>query len=536
MSTPPPDFFAPTPDEPQPERTPALNGDGTAADPDATRDDRTDSGADQEISTPVAEENAPASQPPSPPQWQPAQPSSPPAAPPHSGTLPPAGPAPRPPAVPYGEYPGPRPARPPQHQRAPQMPPRPTGPSAPAPAPGQHYRPQEQGYAPPAGPAPHYSHDQHPPRRGDDSHVTEHTSVISAADIAAARELGDFFNAPPDPNASQYQGPVSPPPFTGAASNATVVPADDRPGHVVTTTRRIEATGWRKAVAVITFGLIKPGPSAKQVAADELHRRIRSSLLDVFVVAFVNSKGGVGKTTMAVAAGNAIARARGDRVIVVDVDTDLGNLSSRFEEDGGPRANIESFAALDDAGRYSTVRLHTVQNSDDLEMLSSQNDPRSSYRLNSSDFEATMDKLRSHYNVVLLDCGTSITSPLFPTIAKQIDCLVVVASQDRAGVNGADSTRAWLTSHGQSHLLARTVVVLNRTGPHKPKIDVDDVTAQFRQFTEEVVLVPFDDHLDEGGAIEFSKMSKRTRKAVTQLAGSIARFYPSRASRGNGGY
>lgn len=66
MSTPPPDFFAPHPDEPQPEHTPALNGDSNAADPDATRDDRTDPGADQDISTPVAEENAPASQPPSP--------------------------------------------------------------------------------------------------------------------------------------------------------------------------------------------------------------------------------------------------------------------------------------------------------------------------------------------------------------------------------------------------------------------------------------------------------------------------------------
>src|SRR4029077_10314703 len=80
-------------------------------------------------------------------------------------------------------------------------------------------------------------------------------------------------------------------------------------------------------------------------AREELIRRIRASLLDVYVVAFVNSKGAVGKTTMAVAAGSAIARERGDRVIVVDVDTDLGNLSARFREHGGPKANIEALAS-----------------------------------------------------------------------------------------------------------------------------------------------------------------------------------------------
>ena len=192
----------------------------------------------------------------------------------------------------------------------------------------------------------------------------------------------------------------------------------------------------------MTFGLIKPGPSAKQQRDEELIRRIRASLLDVYVVAFVNSKGGVGKTTMAVAAGNAIARERGDRVIVVDVDTDLGNLSARFHEHGGPKANIEALSSLQSAGSYSNVRVFTVQNDDRLEMLSSQNDPRSSYRLNSQDFESAMQILRAHYNVILLDCGTSITSSLFPTIAKQVNCLVVVSSNDAPGLNGAWRTLA----------------------------------------------------------------------------------------------
>jgi MinD-like ATPase involved in chromosome partitioning or flagellar assembly len=392
------------------------------------------------------------------------------------------------------------------------------------------------------------------PRRAEDPDVSEQTTILSQADFAAAREqaahdpgVGDFFGTPSGPNPAVPQGwsptaspgPASGPqplfegalggggdPFFGGGYGA-----GKDPDEIVAAQRRIQATGWRRAVSVITFGLIRPGPSAKQQRDEELIRRIRASLLDVYVVAFVNSKGGVGKTTMAVAAGNAIARERGDRVIVVDVDTDLGNLSARFHERGGPKANIEALASLPNAGSYSNVRVFTVQNDDRLEMLSSQNDPRSSYRLNSHDFESAMRTLRSHYNVILLDCGTSITSNLFPTIAKQVNCMVVVSSNDVPGLNGASRTLTWLQAHGFSHLMPRTVVVLNANSGDKPAVDMKDAEAKFREQVEEVVSVPYDKHLHEGGFISFPMMAKPSRKAVMELAGSIARYYPSRQPR-----
>ena len=382
----------------------------------------------------------------------------------------------------------------------------------------------------------------------------EQTTILSQADLAAAREqaahdpgVGDFFGPPSGPNPAVQQGwsPTAPPgpasgpqplfegalggggePFVGGSYGA-----GENPDEIVAAQRRTQTTGWRKAVSVMTFGLIKPGPSAKQQRDEELIRRIRASLLDVYVVAFVNSKGGVGKTTMAVAAGNAIARERGDRVIVVDVDTDLGNLSARFREHGGPKANIEALASLPNAGSYSNVRVFTVQNDDRLEMLSSQNDPRSSYRLNSQDFESAMRILRTHYNVILLDCGTSITSSLFPTIAKQANCLVVVSSNDAPGLNGAWRTLAWLQAHGFSRLMPRTVVAINAISGDKPAVDMKDVEAKFREQVEEVVNVPYDKHLHEGGSISFPMMGKKARKSVMGLAGSIAQYYPTRQPR-----
>ncbi|WP_041316230.1 AAA family ATPase [Mycobacterium sp. JS623] len=460
--------------------------------------------------------------PPPPPPAQPSAPSVPSAAP----QAPPAAQQPPPPA---GQQ------TPPQHSAAQ---PRHQQPS---------HRPSQAG--PPPAPNPRFQ------RREGAPDITEQTTILSRQQMDAAREqathdpgVGDFFGPPSGPNSAVphdawppeplEQGSASPAqPFADAFGGAGEpfggggYVSDESSEAFGPSQRSTPVTGWRKAVSVMTFGLVKPGPSAKQLRAEEEIRAITASLLDVFVVAFVNSKGGVGKTTMAVSAGNAIARERGDRVIVVDVDTDLGNLSARFEENGGPKANIEALAALPSAGSYQNVRVFTVQNSDRLEMLSSQNDPRSNYRLNIQDFESAMKILRAHYNVILLDCGTSITSNLFPAIAKQVNCLVVVSSNDAPGLNGAWRTLGWLEAHGFSNLLPRTVIALNANSGDKPAVDMKEAEARFREKVEEVVTVPYDAHLHEGGFISFDRMTKRTRKAVTGLAASIARYYPTRQPR-----
>ena len=386
------------------------------------------------------------------------------------------------------------------------------------------------------------------PGRGRVEETDDPTSVLPPDQVAASRDQtpshdqaldGFFTDAPPaegppptvDWAPAQLPGPTSGPqagiPET-FASGGYGVPGERQ--QFVTSRRRPVGKGWRKLVSQMTFGAITPGPSATQEAQEKLLLSITAALLDVYVVAFVNAKGGVGKTTMTVGAGSAIARERGDRVIAVDVDTDLGNLSSRFEQQGGAKANIEALSSLQDASSYPTVKTFTVQNKDRLEMLGAQNDPRSSYTLNTQDFEATMAILKKHYNIILLDCGTAITSPLFSTIVKHVDSLVVVASQDPPGLNGAWATLQWLQSHGFSRLLPRTVVALNSTFKNKPLVDIGAAEVEFRDKIQHVnlVTVPYDVHLAEGRDIAFPALKRRTRKALMDLAGAIAQHYPAR--------
>ena len=146
-----------------------------------------------------------------------------------------------------------------------------------------------------------------------------------------------------------------------------------------------------------------------------------------------------------------------------------------------PRPTSRRCRRCQNAGSYSNVRVFTVQNDDRLEMLSSQNDPRSSYRLNSHDFESAMRILRSHYNVILLDCGTSITST----------CSRRSPSRSTAWWWCRPTTRPASTARGgrcrgcrrtdSAGLMPRTVVALNATSGDKPAVDMKDVEAKFRE-------------------------------------------------------
>jgi MinD-like ATPase involved in chromosome partitioning or flagellar assembly len=312
-------------------------------------------------------------------------------------------------------------------------------------------------------------------------------------------------------------------------------PYDDGRDLLVARRRPAAGGGWRALVNRMTLGRLNPEPSAKSEQTNELIRRICAPLSDVHNVAFVSAKGGVGKTTLTVALGNAIARLRGDRVIAVDVDADLGDLSARFSERGGPRTNIENLVLLENARRYADVRVHTLMNRDRLEMLGAQNDPRSTYRLGPEDYEAATTILENHFNVMFLDCGTSIGAPLFGRICDTVTGLVVVASDDVRGVDGTLATLDWLDAHGHGRLLQHTVVVLNAIRKTKPFVDLEAVENQFRKRVPDFYRIPYDPHLATGLAVEFTSLKRGTRDALMELAGGVAKHYPViRAARPGG--
>ena len=180
-------------------------------------------------------------------------------------------------------------------------------------------------------------------------------------------------------------------------------------------------------------------------------------------IAVLSLKGGVGKTTTTVGLGATFASVRGDRVIAVDANPDLGTLVHRAPRQ--TRSTVRTLLDDPDIRRYSDVRAHTSQAPSRLEVLASEQDPAVSEAFSESDYRDAMDILRSYYNIILTDCGTGLLHSAMAGVLDLADTLVLVTSPAIDGARSASATLDWLEHHGHGDLAARTVVVVNASRP-----------------------------------------------------------------------
>lgn len=336
------------------------------------------------------------------------------------------------------------------------------------------------------------------------------------------------WGQPPTQQDPWKSGPVS-----GAERPAGPVPvaADtlDDDGLLLRPAPEPLEKGWRPWLGKVTFGLVKLGPSAKQEAEAQQNAKVGAPLAKVHRLAVVGGKGGIGKSTVTAALLSYVAFLRGDRVIAVDANPDQGTLAARIEEKPSPEGTVEHLARKGHAPDHQGVRVHTVQNKHRLEVLGSQRDPQSRYQFNEQDYLTLDGILRHHYGVTGWDCGTTLESELFRTIAVTVNAFVVVVQQSVPGVRDGLHTLAWLQAQGFGQVLKSTVVVLNATG-RKPLIDLEATEAKFAQTYPgiPVLRLSYDRHLDEGGPIDLDRLKKQTRKELLAIAAACGEHYPAR--------
>lgn len=275
--------------------------------------------------------------------------------------------------------------------------------------------------------------------------------------------------------------------------------------------------GWRQALHRATGGTVTPG-----AGTDDDHigptrpARLRNGICSIAVLSM---KGGVGKTTTTVGLGSAIATMRGDRVIAVDANPDLGTLAQR-----GPdqvRSTVRDLLADSRITRYSDVRRHTSQSASRLEFLGSARDPAVSEAFSETDYRNVHEVLDRFYNVVLTDCGTGLTHSAIQGVLNTASALVVVASPAIDSARSALATLDWLEHHGFGYLAANTSVVVNSPWAGNTSVDVPQLTRYFRGRVRNVVVVPYDGHLAEGGEIRLDRLNRKTRVAYTALASAM---------------
>ncbi|MFC7447227.1 MinD/ParA family ATP-binding protein [Rhodococcus daqingensis] len=294
--------------------------------------------------------------------------------------------------------------------------------------------------------------------------------------------------------------------------------------------RRAPDDGWRAAVHRISGGVINPGQSADEQHLQALVERVNQPIRGDYRIAFLSLKGGVGKTTTTVGLGSTFASLRGDQVIAVDANPDMGTLATRVPLQTASTVR-DLLADAPYLRRYSDVRRHTSQAESRLEVLAGEQDPAVSEAFSEADYRSVIDILQVYYNIILTDCGTGIMHSAMNGVLQLANSLVLVSSPAIDGARSAAATLDWLQHHRYGHLVERTVVVISSARPGATTIDLDELSRHFLARCRAVQVVPFDEHLAEGAEIDLNLLRPATRRAFVELAAMVADDFPASAGR-----
>ncbi|MCV7258875.1 MinD/ParA family ATP-binding protein [Mycobacterium shimoidei] len=290
--------------------------------------------------------------------------------------------------------------------------------------------------------------------------------------------------------------------------------------------RPVPGRGWRQLVYKATFGLVNPGPSASERREAEFESIIRSTLHGNYKVG-VLGKGGVGKTTVAACVGSIFAELRRqDRVVAIDADTAFGRLGSRID----PRTSGSYWELTADKNiqSFADVSARVGSNSAGLYVLAGEPPAGPRRVLDPAIYREATLRLDRHFTISIIDCGSTMDAPVTQEALSDLDALIVVSSPWADGASAAAQTMEWLSAHGRSDLLRRSILVLNDSDGHADKRTRSVLAHQFLDRGQLVVEVPFDPHLRPGGVIDVSReMTPAARRKFLEIAAAVAGFFAS---------
>lgn len=387
--------------------------------------------------------------------------------------------------------------------------------------------PQSNQPPPPPPPTAHHPRpdpwDQHVPGWNTPQPPPQHPQQHPAS---SQPPYGAPPNVQPWPPGGGFAGdPGQPVPPAPPQSYADRIRASD----LVPPRRQPPSGGWRLLVYRATFGLVNPGPSAEELRQAELEAKIKGVLRGHYKIG-VMGKGGVGKTTVSATIGSMFAHLRqDDRVVAIDADTSFGKLGSRVD----PRAQSSYWEIASDRNleTFADVRSRVGNNSAGLFVLAGESSPARRRVLDAAIYREAVTRLDRHFSISVVDCSSTMDSPVTQEVLRDLDALIVVSSPWVDGAATAGQTLDWLSANGMTSLLQRTVVVLNDSDGHADKRTRSILLNQFAGQGQAVVEIPFDGHLRPGGVVNIQEMSPKVRRKFLEVAAALADHFPTSDDR-----
>ena len=183
------------------------------------------------------------------------------------------------------------------------------------------------------------------------------------------------------------------------------------------------------------------------------------------VVAFLSSKGGVGKTTTAKLVAMAFADARRDRCVLIDANPDRGTLGTTFAR--GHTVYVDDMRAAAERPDLSPSHLDGMlaHGPHGLRVLPAPQNSNRRRQLSVDDYTAVIDCLCRHAGIIVIDLGTDMLEG--PTVAalKAAHQLIVVSNDD--WIAGEQTAASFWDDVRATSAAEYTIVANDITGSHR---------------------------------------------------------------------
>ena len=361
-------------------------------------------------------------------------------------------------------------------------------------------------------------------------------SAPSAPSAVSAPSAPSAVSAPSAPSAAPapFSPGVSAPAPSAASStpaakrplpSRATVPADGRPTlqDLQSSTakhRKVKATrGFRGVITRATRGVISPGPGKKERLEIERLERIRRPLDGPRNIAVVNLKGGAHKTTASLMIAATLGVSRGGNVLAWDNNETRGTLGWR----GVPTEHHRT--AVDLLHDIESLRSPSASNADldpyvrpqgemRFDILASDEDPGSAALIDDHAFGELDEALSRFYRIKVIDTGNNVRASNWLAAVKSADQLVIISTVREDTFNAAawmiDELRA--TGLGEQVDHAVTILSHSSKGKFDPTLR-SRLLAHFGAHTRAVAEVPYEQQFVDGTHLDWSRVSKATKKA-----------------------
>lgn len=284
--------------------------------------------------------------------------------------------------------------------------------------------------------------------------------------------------------------------------------------------------GMPALVRKLSFGLIAPAMSKKEVEHRDAVATVRRNFGGLRQVTVVNPKGGAGKTVAVLMTAMTFGQNRGGYVLAWDNNETQGTLGMRAQPDFHSHTVRDVLQALEQfqgmGGKVGDLtRFVRSQGEAMFDVLASDESATAGEMLTAEAFTAIREIVDRFYKLMIVDTGNNVRAENWQAAIDATDQLIVTMSARGDSAETAARMLDHLEQTGRADLARNAVTVVSMPATRKG-LDLPAIERHFSARTRAVLVAPYEGLLDSGEPIRYEALSKNSREAWLKITAAVA--------------